>query len=513
MMHCSTQLQPFSTTTHAATRSSIGDTAVLRASAIAERTVAEPESLPSIASAADEVASRLYAHAVQPALFEDLWGAIAEFLPGVDVLNLRTTSHDMVDWLDPTMTSFKASGDRTPQMLAALANAAHLHNIKKLSIYLCNQENFPAIITGLAGFPLEKIDVTLMRHRCHGAPLDHVGLALLREIRPASLEVGDLDRGTFSCAEVQGFAALDYPISLRADCYHYRREHEAELRALATIPQLTKLLVSCDIFSDAVAQVFQAHIGLRVLHLTPTSAGSGTLCLSNAAIAALASNATLRQLHIGETLEVPGAEGIAALAANGTLEELCVGTPYRPVEIEDVMVLSTNATLKQLQIGAKGGWGRLARIASLERLDVQVAFVSLDDAREFAQYAHLNEMRLTETAEFQAGSLAIVASSDIRRLSIVCGRLSAQDIDALLSNKGLRFLRLETTSPFTETVMHAIALAHHPTLEALVMQHVPSRAMTPASHAEANVMMEVHRMAMFAAWGPDRPRSTLTVNF
>ena len=479
---------------------------------------------------ADVAMQRLYAHAAQPALYKDLWGAIAEYLPGADLHNLRAIHSAMPHWLDKRMTSFKVSADEAPQMLAAIANASHLKHIKSLGIFLCNGENFPGVIAGLGALRLENIDLTIMRHSCQGAPLTAVGLALLRDIRPASLDIWDFDRGTFSAQDIHVLGGLDYPIALRAHQYHHGFEHEADLHALAAIVRLSRLDIACDVFSDDVAQAFRAHPGLREVCLRPTDVSNFTVAISNKAIAALAGNTTLRKLHIGETFVRPGGDGIAALAANRTLVDVCVGSLYRPVAATDVMTLSTNTTLKDLQLGASGGWGHLTRMATLERLTVRAAFFSLEDARAFGQHARLQTLRFDPAPQFAAGAFASIARCNVMHLIAGPVALSAQDILALLDNPALRSLDLVLTSPFEDTVRQVIALASHPTLNTLSISQQPSQGETreggaggasgasrafvyAGTNAQCYQMTEVDRMTMFTAWGPNRPTSALTVNF
>jgi len=411
----------------------------------------------------DDVMRLVYANSARPTLHKDLWGEIAKFASRRDMLNLRSTSTDVSKWVDKSITSLTVKADQAPAILAAMGSATNLNHIRSLRIEGCTNESLQTAVQALSVLPHATLDVTLSRDRYVYA-LDAHAVEHLGAIAPASLKLSNF--GTVTAAVAQVLARLNYPIHL---CTGHVRDvvHDERLQALADIPQLIFLDVMVSAVEDTAAQALGAHPTLTELHLG--THGSHRIVMSDEALTALANSATLRKLHLARIPNHVGEQAMAVLARNRTLDSLCLGCPGDVFEAPVALALSENTTLKTLHISLNAGFGHLARMPSLERLSIG-GKISLDDARQFAEHAHLKALH-AHCCEFAPGALAVIAGSQIVNIMLTTDPigtaipvLTDADIDAFLGNKALRSLLLVSPAGPNANTAQAIRLAGHPCL-------------------------------------------------
>lgn len=448
-----------------------------------------------------------------PALYKDLWREVAKYTSRNDVLNLRTVSSDMAEWVDSAITHLRVSADKAPGLIAAIGNAAHLQHIDTLTVAQCRYDNFPSVITALAAVPHAALHVHLSRTTSSGRLLDEHGLRHLVDIAPASLHLSSFN-APFTKAEMRIFAGLGYPLSLSMD--FYSTQPQTHLLALAEISTLTSLKINPKAVSDDEAEAFRQHPTLTELSLI----GPTHMVMSDKALATIAHKENLETLRIGELTEDIGPRAIAALAANTSLRSLTLDTHYRPLRQPAALALSANTTLRELTLSLVGGCHHLASMRALESLTLRgVGVVSLEEAHQFARAAQLKALDLTG-ADYASGALPIMASSVVEHLKMAVDVLSDEDIHALVANRALRSLECKTAYDTDTSIRYAITLAGHPTLERLSLSHwddfqrlwyeTDERIDGPGF---MRGLTDIERIAIYTAWGENRPPAALTLGF
>lgn len=474
----------------------------------AENPAADVAASAADASDMDDVMRLVYANDARPTLHQDLWREIAKYGSRWDLLNLRATSTDISKWVDRSITSLTVTANCAPAILAALANAENLNYIRTLQVENCDNDNLSAVIRAIASIPHAALHLVLVRNRDWSNPLYQLNVERLGDIAPASFRLSNFCMT--AATTLRELSRLRYPIYLSTGHPHGAL-HDQNLRALADIPQLVGLEVMVSAVGNAAAQALGAHPALTELSMV--TFGAHRIVLSDRGLTALANSATLRTLHLARIYSDFDEAAIAALAANRVLEHLCLGGPDDVFDEPVAFALSRNVTLKTLHISLAAGCGHLAKMPSLQRLFIS-GNISLDDARQFAEHAHLKQLH-AERCEFAPGALAVLAACPIEQMTLntpvgnAIPILTEADIDALLANSALRSLTLVLPTGPNSDIAQAIRLARHPTLTSLSVRYLRV-VYAEGPRTEVDLTLE-ERATLAACWGTHRSADALSV--